>query len=71
MGRSLSCIEAVQNSAVRFCLGVGRYTPAAAVSSVMGWMPCILRQWKSIFILWSRFSAMSSGRNKNVYLITP
>ena len=30
--RSFSCIEAVQNRAMRFFLGVGRYTPTAAVS---------------------------------------
>ena len=35
--RSYSCIEAIQNRALRFRLGVGRYTPCAEVSGDMGW----------------------------------
>ena len=37
-------------------LGVCKYTPTAAVAGDMGWLPCIVSQWKSISILWSRFS---------------
>ena len=65
--RSFSCIDAIQNRAMRFFLGVGKYTPTAAVSGDMGWIPCHIRQWKSTSILWSRFSVMSDERiNKRV-----
>ena len=33
---SYSCIEAIQNRAMRFYLGVGRYTPSAGVAGDMG-----------------------------------
>ena len=66
--RSFTCIDAVQNRATRFFLGVGKYTPTAAVAGYMRWLPCIVRQWKSISILWSRFSVMSDERiNKRVF----
>ena len=44
--RAFSCIDAVQNQAMRFYLGVGRYTPTAAVAGDMGWIPSVVRQWK-------------------------
>ena len=34
-----SCIEAIQNRACRFYLGVNRYAPNAAVAGNMGWTP--------------------------------
>ena len=34
-----SCINAVQNRAMRFYLGTGKYTPNAVVSGDMGWQP--------------------------------
>ena len=36
--RQFSCITAVQNKAERFYLGVGRYTPNAAVNGDIGWL---------------------------------
>ena len=35
--RGFTCIKAVQNRALRFFLGVGRYTPYAAVNGDTGW----------------------------------
>ena len=46
--KSYSCINAVQNKAMRFFLGVGKYTPVAAVEGDMGWEPSLIRQWSSI-----------------------
>ena len=34
-----SCVKAVQHKAGRFFLGVGRYTPSAAVMGDLGWVP--------------------------------
>ena len=46
--RPYSCIEAIQNQAMRFYLGVSRYTPSAGVAGDMGWTPTFIRQWKSV-----------------------
>ena len=37
--RTYSCIDAVHNRAMRFFLGVGKYTPNAAVAGEMVWIP--------------------------------
>ena len=67
--RSYSCIDAVHNKAVRFFLGVGKYTPNDAVSGEMAWKPTSVRQWKSMFLYWSKLSAMGySGLNKRIAL---
>ena len=41
--RSYSCIDAVHNRAMRFYLGVGKYTPNDAVAGEMGWQPPSVR----------------------------
>ena len=43
-----SCITAVQNRAERFYLGVGRYTPVAAVNGDIGWLSPLVKHWKSV-----------------------
>ncbi|XP_060597913.1 uncharacterized protein LOC132751716 [Ruditapes philippinarum] len=60
--RSYSCVNAVQFRAMRFFLGVGRYTPNVAVSGEMGWISPEIRQWKSIAIHLSRVSYMLDCR---------
>ncbi len=37
--RSFSCIDAVHNRAMRFFLGVGKYTPNSALVGEMAWHP--------------------------------
>lgn len=39
------CINAVQNRAMRFCMGVGKYTPHLAVAGDMCWKPPLVKQW--------------------------
>ena len=64
-----SCIEAVQNRACRFFMGVGKYTPNLAVQGDMGWTPVLVKQWKSIGRLWARFNEMSINRlNKRILI---
>ena len=46
----MSCINAVQNWACRYFLGLGRYAPNAAINGEMGWLSpehsqCIVRKW--------------------------
>ena len=49
---TFACIDAAQNRAMRFYLGVGRYTPTAAVAGDMGWEPTIVKQWKCVGSFW-------------------
>jgi hypothetical protein len=67
--RSFSCVNAVHNKALRFFLGVGKYTPNAALAGEMAWQPPVVRQWKSIFTFWARLSNTNSSRlNKRIAL---
>lgn len=65
-----SCINAVQNRACRFFLGVGKYTPTNGVNRDMGWKPPALRQWICVLRKKnSRFEYMDDNRinKKKVY----
>ena len=65
--REFSCINAVLNRAERFFIGVGRYTPNAAVNGDMGWNKPIIKPWSSVINNWIRIKKMDEGRiNKNV-----
>ena len=50
-----SCINAVQDPACRFFLGIGKFTQNAAVEGDMGWLPQEVRQWNSVLRLWDHF----------------
>ena len=52
--KSFSCINAVQFRACRYFLGVGKYTPTAAVSGDMGWTQPEHRQWLCVIRHWCR-----------------
>jgi len=60
--RDYSVINAVQNRACRFFLGVGRYTPNAAVNGEMGWLPASVKQWKCVMGHWFRLNNMDNLR---------
>ena len=65
--RSYSCIDSVHNRAMRFFLGVGRYTPNDAVAGEMGWKPTVVRQWKSVCLYWAKLSKIDNNRvNKRI-----
>ena len=67
--RSYSYINAVHNRAMRFYLGVGRYTPNDAVAGEMAWRPTSVRQWKSVGLYWSKLAAIENSRlNKRISL---
>jgi hypothetical protein len=67
--KSYSCINAVHYRAMRFFLGVGRYTPNSAVAGDMGWTSPNVKQWKSVCLHWSRLSIMDNDRvNKKIAL---
>ena len=60
--KSYSAVNAVQNRACRFYLGVGKYTPNCAVQGDMGWRFPEQRQWLQVSRLWCRMSNMNRDR---------
>ena len=67
--KTYACINAVQNRAMRFYLGTGKYSPNAAVSGDMGWQPPVIRQWKVVCAYWYRVTVMAESRlNKRIFL---
>ena len=67
--KSYSCINAIQNRAMRFYLGTGKYTPTAAVYGDMGWIPPFIKQWKCIGNLWNRNVHTNVTRlNKRIFV---
>ena len=69
--RSYSCIEAIQNRAMRFFVGVGRYIPSAGVGGDMGLISPLIRQWESVCNVWSTYSMLPNARlNKRIFMYT-
>lgn len=67
--KQYSCINAVQNRAMRFYLGVGKYTPNNALIGEMGWEPAYVRQWSSVCQQYTRLSRTNITRlNKRIAL---
>ena len=68
--KDFSCINAVKNRAMRFFMGVGKYTPNLALYGDMGWKPCIVSQWSFIFRIWCTFTKMCNSRiNKKIDVV--
>ena len=59
--RSYSCINFFYRTC-RFYLGVGKYSPNAAVQRDIGWKSPWHQQWICIFINWSRLCDMSDAK---------
>ena len=67
--QQFSSINAVHNKACRYFLGVGEYTPNAAVHGDTGMTPPEIDQWVAITRQWCRLVNMSSDRlNKKIFL---
>lgn len=58
----MSSINAVQNRAIIFFMGVGKYTPNGAINRDMGWRPPSAKQWTYVFRQWKRLSVMERER---------
>ena len=50
--REFSCISAVQNWAMRFYMGVRKYTLNDAVAGDMGWKPPYVKQWTNVQLIY-------------------
>ena len=46
-----TCINVVQHRTCWFFLGVGEFTPNAAIEGDMGWLQQEVRQWNSVLKL--------------------
>ena len=67
--KDYSCVNSVKNRAMRFFMGVGRYTPNLSLYGDMGWIPCNIKQWTVVFRNWSRVTSMCDNRiNKKVFV---
>ena len=61
--------DVVQNRAIRYFLGVHRFTPTLALNGEIGWVPCKTRRWVNILRLWNRLVKMNNSRiTKKVFL---
>jgi hypothetical protein len=64
-----SSINAVHNRACRYFLGVGKYTPNAAVQGDTGLPPPEIDQWITITRQWCRLLNMNNNRlNKTIFI---
>lgn len=67
--KQFPCIDAVQNKASRFFLGLRRYASNTAVQGDMGWTPIFVKSWDSVIRQYRRFCDMDDYRlNKRVFL---
>ena len=55
-------LENVQHRAMRYFLGVHRFTPILAMVGDTGWLPSIYRRWRSMIRLWNRLILMNNER---------
>ena len=61
--------DVVQNRAIRYFLGVHRFTPTLALNGEVGWVPCKTRRWVNILRLWNRLVKMNDSRiTKKIFL---
>ena len=60
--KEYSCINAIQNRASRFFLGLGRYAPNIAVQGEMGWTLPGHDQWIAATRQWCRLVNMDNNR---------
>ena len=67
--REYSCINSIHNRACRFFLGVGRYTPNAAIQGDMGWKMMYHRIWINTIRHWCKMCNLDNRRiSKKVFL---
>jgi hypothetical protein len=55
-------IDNIQNRAMRYFMGVHRFTPVLAMLGDTGWLPSRYRRWTSMLRLWNRLVCMDTNR---------
>ena len=59
--KQYQCIQAVQNRAARYFLGVNREAPLAGVQGDMGWVTGAQKMWTASFRQWFRLANLYTG----------
>ena len=66
--RQFKCINLIQLRAARYFMGMGRYTPNAAVMGDTGWKPTVVRQWVTVINQCLRLKSMGNGMlNRKIF----
>ena len=60
--KSLDKIDMIQNRAIRYFMGVHRFTPILAITGDMGWVVSTSRRWANVLRLWNRLVNMGINR---------
>lgn len=60
--KTFSSISAVQNRALRFIFGIGRYAPNAAFIGDTGWESVTVKQYNAVRKQWYKLNFMESNR---------
>jgi hypothetical protein len=60
--RNTSKLDCIQNRAMRYFLGVHRYTPIASMLGDMGWFPLYIYQFLAVARYWNRLINMNCTR---------
>ncbi len=55
-------LDVVQHKAMRFSLGVSRFTPINALYGDIGWLMPKYHRWLSMVRLWNRFVSLNDSR---------
>ena len=55
-------IDMIQNRAIRYFMGVHRFTPILAITGDMGWVVSTNRRWANVLRLWNRLVNMNETR---------
>ena len=67
---SYSCLEAVQNRACRYYLGLGKYAPNLAINGDMGWDTPQNKQWICVIRKWCRMINMDNTRLTKILFLS-
>lgn len=66
--KSYAQLDYIQNRAIRYFLGVHRFTPILAIVGDSGWLPSQYRRWLNILRFWNRLLLMDDSRlTKHVF----
>ena len=60
--KDFSCINSVQNKALRYFLGVHKFAPVLAINGDIGWLPSKERRWCNMIRLWKKLVTMDEHR---------
>ena len=60
--KSYTEIDSVQNRAIRYFLGVHRFTPNLAINGDIGWLSFSMKHWYHMIRMWNRVILMGDIR---------